>query len=170
MNTLQLTSLARSCPSTNRFFRGVFASDTLPITPHPQSTYICNLDSSDKPGTHWIAFFVPKDDDEPVEYFDSYGFPAPPLLFDGFLRDTYVFNTRCLQHLASAVCGQYCLFYIWLRPLCPSMDSVLSVFDDDLQLYNDLLVNYLIETHFGVDLHVFDESFAFIQTCNSFLA
>ena len=36
------------------------------------------------------------------------------------------------------------------------MDDVLRIFHRDNQLYNDLLVNHLVEEHFDVDLSVFD--------------
>jgi hypothetical protein len=76
MNTVQLTSLARSCPTTMRCFRGVYAIDTLSHNQTTCSTYICNLDTHDKPGSHWIALYVPSKASKPIEYFDSYGFEA----------------------------------------------------------------------------------------------
>jgi len=160
MNTAQLTSLARSCPITRIYFHGVYASDTLPSSAS-FGTYICNLDSSEKPGSHWVSFYVPRDPYKPVEYFDSYGLEAPPSMFELFLSrkgevDYYVYNNRTVQHLQSAVCGQYSLYFIWQRPIRRSMDNVLSIFDSDCHLYNDILVNNEIEQHFQVDLDVFD--------------
>ena len=53
--------------------------------------------------------------------------------------------------------GQYAINYIWHRSLDnSSMDDVLRIFHRDNQLYNDLLVNHLVEEHFDVDLSVFD--------------
>ena len=160
MNTVQLTSLARSCPTTMRYFRGVYASDTIPSLHHIEnSTYICNLDTSDKPGSHWVSFYVPPLDTEPIEYFDSYGLRAPSDFERTFLsgRDCsyYLYNNRTIQYLSSAVCGQYALYFIWQRPIQRDMDSVLNIFDSDVHLYNDLIVNSLVEVHFKVDLDVF---------------
>ena len=51
----------------------------------------------------------------------------------------------------SAVCGQYCIFYVWQRGLLSSpaatMNSVLSIFTPNDQYYNDSLVNTLVEEH-----------------------
>jgi hypothetical protein len=161
MDTAQLTSLARTCSTTMRYFRGVYASDTLPHRAIANSTYICNLDTSDEPGSHWISFYVPSDRSRSVEYFDPYGLP-PPTYFNSFLsrghsKDYFLYNSRTIQHLSSAVCGQYALYYIWQRPIASSMDNVLRVFDSTDHLYNDLLVNCLVENHFSVDLDVFDD-------------
>ena len=164
MNTVQLTCLARSCPTTKKYFRGVYASDTLPhlADSSNSSTYICNLDSSDKPGSHWVSFYVPREHSKPVEYFDPYGLDAPTDFEQNILSrshsiDYYLYNTRTVQHLSSAVCGQYALYFVWRRPIERSMDSVLSIFDNNDHLYNDLLVNHLVERHFEVDLNVFDD-------------
>lgn len=160
MDTVQLTSLARSCPLTSKYFRGVYASDTLPPKPSPNSTYICNLDSSDMPGSHWVSFYVPPGQSKAIEYFDPYGLDALPHFERHFLgssaKDFYTYNTRTIQNLSSTVCGQYALYFIWRRPTERSMDSVLKIFDSDNHLYNDILVNHLVERHFDVDLDVFD--------------
>ena len=153
MNTVQLTSLARSCPTSYRYFRGVYALDTIPSLLCAPSTYICNLDTSDNPGTHWISMYVPPDD-SPVEYFDPYGLDAPSRLEKNFLHPVYIFNQRSIQQPLSTVCGQYALYYIWQRPLHESMNKVLQIFDECYQYYNDCLVNSLVETHFDVDLDV----------------
>jgi len=144
-----------------RCFRGVYAIDTL--SHHTAcSTYICNLDTHDKPGSHWIALYVPSEASKPIEYFDSYGFDAP-IGFKDFLtymnREYYVCNTRTIQHFGSSVCGQYALYYVWQRPIASSMDNVLNIFESGTTLYNDVLVNDIVESHFAVDLNVFDETF-----------
>ena len=156
MNNIQITSLINSCPSSRQYFRGVYASDTLPRQPDTSKpcTYICNLDPSCKPGSHWIAFFVPKRG--LIEYFDSYGMDPPPCFRNFWGEKGYRCNTTFLQYPFSAVCGQYAIYYIWQRSLHSSMDDVLRIFHRDNQLYNDLLVNHLVEEHFDVDLSVFD--------------
>lgn len=159
MNTVQLTSLARSCPTSNSYFRGVYALDTIPSSLCEPSTYICNLDTSDKPGSHWVSFYVPPLRTEPVEYFDSYGLQAPSDIERRFLSGRpcsyYLYNNRMLQSLSSAVCGQYALYFIWQRPIQLDMDRVLNIFDSDIHLYNDLIVNSLVKVHFKVDLDVY---------------
>lgn len=157
MNNSQITALLRSCPETRRHFRGVYASDTLPTQSRSMSTprsYICNLDSIDEPGSHWIAFYVPKRG--PIEYFDSLGLDIP-WMFRDFVRNRYyVYNTCTIQTPFSAVCGQHCIYYLFQRGLCNSMDEALSIFRDYDPLYNDILVNQIVEEHFKVRLNLFD--------------
>lgn len=162
MNTLDITRILTSCAATSEHFVGVFASDTLPtscVRLQRPCSYICNLDPAHRSGSHWVAFYFPRQG--PVEYFDSYGFDIPSLFNDFIgLNEVYTFNTCFLQHPLSAVCGQYCIFYVWQRGLLSSpaatMNSVLSIFTPNEQYYNDSLVNTLVEEHFNVDLNVYD--------------
>ena len=128
MNTHQILSLVNSCSTAKHHFKGVYASDTLPTRPANERpcTYICNLDPSYLPGSHWVAFYVPQRGD--TEYFDSYGREAPPV-FDKFLGPSgYIYNARGIQFPLSAVCGQYAIFYIWRRLFVDSMDLALDIF------------------------------------------
>lgn len=150
MNNLQLSALVNSCPETKSRFKGVFAVNTLPrLTSSRDTTYICNLDKTNDPGSHWVSVYVPKSK-APVEYFDSYGLDAPPEIEQNSLKSVYVYNTRSLQQPFSAVCGYYALYFVWQRPLHESMDDVLDIFDECYQYYNDSVVTRLVETHFDV--------------------
>lgn len=157
MNSKQIEDLLYSCSDTRRHFCGVYALDTLPAKPLKRrglpSSYICNLDPISKPGSHWIAFFIPTRG--PIEYFDSYGRDLHPAFF-GFVGDRdYIYNTSFLQHPLTAVCGQYCIFYLWQRTLCSTMNDALIVFQPRNLLSNDLLVNFLVERSFDVTLNLF---------------
>ena len=64
-------------------FKGVYARDQFINIPslipesrssHPVSLYVCNLDNSDKGGSHWIVVDFNKYSGK-VMYFDSYGLP-----------------------------------------------------------------------------------------------
>jgi len=153
MNSSELDCLARSCPVTRLCFRGVYARDTLPKL-RANSTYICNLDTSSQNGSHWIAIYKPKSNDEPIEYFDSYGLYAPAMIEQRFGDDYYLYNERTIQHFISSVCGQYALYYIWQRPIQKCMNDVLVKFNNNGDLSNDFLVNRMVKEHFGVDLDV----------------
>ena len=61
-------------------FQGVYPSDKPPtiVSSYP-ALFIANVDTSDKPGSHWIAFYVTKD--QKGEFFDSY--ELPPSSFTG---------------------------------------------------------------------------------------
>ena len=166
MNNLQILSLVRSCPKTNGNFQGVFASDMLPQkTRKRNSSYICNLDPSHMPGSHWICIYFPPKG--PPEYFDSFGFP-PRKPFKRILGKSYRFNPYFIQYPLSTTCGQYCIYFLWQRSLNKSMNSILSQFDKDNLLYNDMFVNNEIEKHFSVDLDVFDMDFISSQLSVSF--
>lgn len=157
MDNLEITALLNSCPETKKHFQGVYASDTLPSKPLARKrpcSYICNLESIDKPGTHWVAFYVPRRG--PIEYFDSYGGDLPSLFHSFVDCNGYIYNTRCLQNIFSAVCGQYVIYYLWQRGLCASMDDALKLFSACDPVHNDALVNHLVEEHFDVDLDIFD--------------
>ena len=154
MNNVQIETILSSRPENHRHFRGVFASNTLPLKPSANSSYICNLDPIQEPGSHWVAFFVPPRG--PIEYFDSYGLELPPIFHHFVGSSDYITNTCFLQDPLSAVCGQYCIYYVWQRGLTKTMNKVLSIFQPDSHFTNDLLVNILIEEHYSVELKVFD--------------
>ena len=159
MNNLEIDRILTTNVETIKHFVGVYASDTLPTRPcsHRPCSYICNLDPADRPGSHWIAFYFPQHG--PAEYFDSYGLDISSVFYDFIgINTTYIFNTCFLQHPLSAVCGQYCVYYIWQRGLSTHarMNTVLSIFHSYDQYCNDSLVNALVEEKFNVDLNVYD--------------
>lgn len=165
MNTFQLENLANSCPEIGPIFLGVFPSDQLPTTVPRPSSLIANLDSSQQDGSHWVSLYFPKRG--LAEYMDSYGMAASPP-FHQLLGPMYRTNTIFIQSPFTAVCGQYCLYFLFQRNRSPSMDTVLAVFDSDNHLYNDVLVNRFIEEHFSINLNLFDLDWQFHQICRSF--
>lgn len=168
MDTRQLSSLIASSATMKKHFRGVFAKDTMPKKPKDYNkpcSYICNLDPSTKPGSHWICIYYPKPPNHP-EYFDSFGFDGEQ--FKNFLGETYFYNANFLQFPFSAVCGQYCIYYLYQRSLLKSMHDVLEPFQLDDQLYNDFYVNNFIENKFSINLDVFDTDFVINQINTSY--
>ena len=83
--------------------------------------YIVNLDTSQGPGTHWIALGIFQ---ETIEFFDPLGcellnWPNLPIgllkfLFEASFEKTIVRIER-LQSNVSVQCGLYCLFYVMHR-------------------------------------------------------
>ncbi len=61
MNSREIESLLLSDKFAAGYFIGVFAADQLPGKVFP-GAYIVNTDESNKPGQHWVAFFLVKDD------------------------------------------------------------------------------------------------------------
>lgn len=178
MNDWQLVNLAAKCPRLEAgIFRGVFASDKLPgVTPLRQGqtgdrAFIVNIDPSGMPGSHWIAIYVPKVPDQPIEYFDSYGLVPYVKSIQTFvgLPDQFVlFNDITLQAPFSSTCGQYSLLYIYLRAHEFSFNDILSVFRWSNPWFNDNLVNTAIENLFGTSLVVYDMDFIKRQIATAF--
>ena len=75
MDTIQLTLILRKDKFTRGVFQGVYPSDKLPasVSQYP-APYIANVDTSDKSGSYWVAFYFTKEQEG--EFVDSYG--APP--------------------------------------------------------------------------------------------
>ena len=115
MNTLQILNVLQSDPFTKSVFTSVVPSDRLPDTvlEKPRG-FIVNVDTSDGPGSHWVAIYLTADGKG--EFMDTYG-QKPSYYsenFKTFLEDnssTFIYNKLALQSPWSNVCGQYCLFY-----------------------------------------------------------
>ena len=107
---------------------GVFARDQLPplqelrLATQERRPFalVFNTDPADRKGTHWLAMFGPSDG--PLELFDS--FALHPSLYSLVVDNstsssssssTLVYSRTPLQSLSSAVCGQYCLYFLHLR-------------------------------------------------------
>lgn len=74
-------------------------TDNLPL----EGNYVLNLDSSEGPGTHWVAVYGD-------EYYDSFGVDPPKIL-----AKKRVINYNQTQDLKSNLCGLYACLYIFLR-------------------------------------------------------
>ena len=122
---------------------------------------MANTDPSNKPGTHWVAFYFPSE--EKGEFFDSYGHPPEYYSFKNFL-DTHShewsFNNRKLQSAWSEVCGQYCIFYLSHRVRGHSLKKIVQLFGKDTVL-NDSKVAWFVKTHFKINR----STNGFVQCC-----
>ena len=166
MNTHQLNQLASSCLGIAPTFIGVFASDLLPDKVPRPSSLIANLDSSEQAGSHWVCLYFPTRG--LPEYMDSYGW-TPSSTFLKVLGSRYRCNSNFLQSAFSAVCGQYCLFFLLQRNRLSSMDAALSFFGQNEHFLNDILVNSFVEEHFEVRLKMFDNNWQLGQLTRSYI-
>ena len=65
----------------NKGFKGVYALDEIDKIPVSNKMgVVLNLDKSNEPGSHWVALYIDADDDQAVEYYDSYGEDPPESL------------------------------------------------------------------------------------------
>ena len=108
-------------------FIGCYAEDqleNLSLTSFP-CFLIVNIDSSNMPGSHWVAIGIFP---EGIEIFDSLGFdifnwsrvPCSLLTFlHNISRSRRVFVSPRLQPDDSNICGFYCIYYIIRRAFSP---------------------------------------------------
>jgi hypothetical protein len=118
---------------------GVFAADTLPVIYNKPAAFVANTDTQDRPGSHWVAFFIPKRGKP--EYFDSYGLSA---MVEGHLDfcsngSTWLYNKKEFQSVTSKVCGQYCLAFLSSRMSGMSLKRFQTRFSSNTRI-NDKLV------------------------------
>ncbi len=151
MNTNQVRHALEQDAFTCKMLCGVFPSDKLlqTLEKYP-CRFVANTDPSGKPGTHWVAFYIPSEGEG--EFFDSYG--QPP----SFYRDSFAdflnkhsyewkFNTHKLQSVWSDVCKQYCIFYLSHRARGFSMNKIAQLFNDNTML-NDTSVSQFVKNNF----------------------
>lgn len=122
MNTQRLTALLTRLPRTANFL-GVFARDEIPSITFP-CCFVVNTDISCGIGEHWVAVWCEGRSGK-IEFFDSlakgashYGIPIAP----------HVSNCIRLQSSVSSVCGQYCVYFLYLRSLSKSMHEIVGGF------------------------------------------
>ena len=152
MNTLQLDRALSRNPVTKKSFLGVFPSDQLPIyiSKFP-CCFIVNTESSDSEGLHWLAIYIPSS--RKMEFFDSYG--NPPSFFKGPIADFAVqfskmdYNPMTLQSNTTAVCGQYCIYFLFSRCRGIPLKTIISSFVTN-HLSNDIRVYNFVSKYFRV--------------------
>ena len=95
--------------------RGVFARDSLPAYPNRNECGIVNLNTSSKPGSHWVCYFKTGKD---RIYFDSYG-QITPYEVQKYLkmkneinRQVIKRNTDIVQPAGTQICGHLCLYVL----------------------------------------------------------
>ena len=84
MDDFTINKILLSNKVTKDSFIGVFSSDTLPSYAQT-GYYVVNLDTSQQPGSHWIAIKISKSKCK-NEYFDSYGLGPPTVRFKRFMK------------------------------------------------------------------------------------
>lgn len=114
MNTLEI---ARALSGVRAASVGVYAADRIPRSLSLPAAIVTNIDTSDKPGSHWVAFFI--NTAWRGIFFDSYGMPpTSPYHLDRLKRNcrSFRWNKEQLQSFDSKVCGEYCVMF--LRHMC----------------------------------------------------
>ena len=130
-------------------FLGAFSFDELPTKPKNGTfTAILNVDSSNLPGSHWIAIIYKN---SCFYFIDSYGrhfndgtFPKAfsTTIKNYFGKNCYKTNTKMFQQLTSNACGDYCIYFIQ-EMTKKSFKNVLSVFSANLAKNDTFVTEYV---------------------------
>ena len=150
MDDFTINRILLSNKVTKDSFIGVFSSDTLPSYAQT-GYYVVNLDTSQQPGSHWIAIKISKSKCK-NEYFDSYGLGPPTVHFKKFMKYNYIYNSKRLQHSLSTTCAQW-----W------SLRNILKPFYSKDFLINDHMLNLVVNNNFKINRKVIDKEFVKIQ-------
>lgn len=153
MDALQIDSILRRDPYVGKLnYLGVFPSDEIPkeaIDGYPCCAVV-NTKPHNHPGMHWVSFV--KDEKNFGTYFSSYG--DPPVNFEEMSIvlqscDEWQFNDVQLQTFFSAVCGQYCVFFLTHFARGFSLDSVIELINDSGDTFsNDALIFSYINSRY----------------------
>lgn len=134
---------------------GVFALNELPDLEHELRPFalVLNTDPRYKPGTHWLAIFAPRDGCN--ELFDSFGLPSN---FYGLNVYNLLANSTTFQSNLSAVCGHYCIFFIYLRARNYSNAAIISLLKTQLPK---------VDTYVLKSVYQLQSQYRLINPCNN---
>lgn len=143
MNTLEIASALRGVSAASV---GVYAADRIPRILSLPVAIVTNMDTANKPGSHWVAFYISKNGTG--NFFDSFGMPpTSPYHLDSLRRNckNFRWNKKKMQSFKSKVCGEYCIMF--LRHMCTgtSLYAFCSIFSENSQR-NDYLVSKFYAT------------------------
>lgn len=120
MDEHEIRRIMRSHPLLRSSFEDVLSIDEVRHPSKIPASFIYNTDPSHKPGTHWVAVYCTQNGQH--WYFDS--FAQPPLSeFSKVYRDIRHWLVP-VQSLFSNVCGQYCIYFLYLCARGLSWDQV----------------------------------------------
>ena len=126
-------------------FLGCFPLDKLPPMPNTfPKTLIVNTHYAHQPGEHWLAILLTKYE---CFYFDSFGVGILNKEITDFLKCKYpivTYSNKCIQHISSNKCGQFCLLFVKNVKNKNIYDEFISQFDLTNLKFNDNIVMYLL--------------------------
>ena len=178
METKDLIKILGEDIKTRQIFKGVYARDEFCNLPElrtisPRSStpilFVCNLDKSNEPGSHWVVIEYNKNSGKTM-YFDPYGFPPihQDIINKLFKESTSLsWSDIQLQETNTTVCGQYCTIYCLLRARGSTSTQILDLLYCDGLISNDtrdhLIYNFLKSlyptklSNFQTDVHDIDQ-------------
>ena len=144
MNNLEIDAACFSDPYLGSLFRGTNPMDQLP--PCEDGAYVFNLSNSKSEGTHWVTVYIVHSS---LDYMDSYGRNAPAILKRWGKKCSWNENPYSLQSPFTAVCGQYCIYFLTQRARDIPFQILLGNFSNNVDI-NDRLVYDYVQDKFGL--------------------
>ena len=132
MNTTQLQCALESDPAMKEYQREVFALDQFKNAKLlNKGIYICNEQTSRKPGSHWFLVITESDK---VYFIDS--FAQSPKYYGvdkklQKLKRPVAVLSDSIQNPFSTLCGEYCLFFAYHLSRNFNLKSVTNFFTND---------------------------------------
>lgn len=170
MNTNQLLKCIRSDSLLDAQCAGVYPLNKIPSPDGRPECVIANLDPHNKDGSHWIAIHV--DQDGVGEFFDSYGRQPKKKEFIKYLNKNCCRWTsvgRALQSPFASTCGQYCVYYLFLKVRGVPTREIVDGFGGDFEK-NDMKVTKWLNGKFDVNTDVFELEFMINQFCSALMS
>lgn len=144
---------------------GIFLKDK-PPSKLRSGGYIINLDdeATRRGGTHWVALWIPKKINQPLIYFDSFGFQPPDSIVNMIKRrggpwknNRIIYNDLQIQDARDGYCGSYCLFFLKIMSRHPMINSspiepfnfFKSLWNANPKMNDDLLKKYDFKIFFA---------------------
>lgn len=140
MNTLEIIDAIGDLDADSI---GVYAANHVPKLLSTPAAIITNLDTSDKPGSHWVAIYIDKNGYG--IYFDSYGLaPASKYHLDRLRKncERFQWNKKQVQSVASQVCGEHCIMFLYHMCSGISLRKYLHLFSSDYGKNDALAVKF----------------------------
>lgn len=150
MYSQQIENILHSNTHTRQIFRGCYPSDGLPDPKSIQypSTYVVNLDPHQFQGSHWIAIYVKRINDE-AYYFDSLALPINEIIEESFLQKfpRVRKNSKAYQSPLNNTCAHHCISFIYFISIGFDFNQYLKLLDTkfNTDLFVKTIVNKLIE-------------------------
>lgn len=126
----EINKIMKSKPNYfKKGFKGCYSADQIKEIPVKKKdkivSFIYNLDPKDKPGSHWCAVYIDKNNDRSVEYYDPFGNQPPEIflkdirsLLEKIKPSTYLklkINEVRQQRLNSTSCGFFSIKFLFDR-------------------------------------------------------
>ena len=139
LDTQDLRVLLHGCKK----FGGTYSKDQIPKRLKKNFWYILNMEDHDgvNGGTHWVCF----KNSNPLEYYDSFGFPPPQEVLQRAKNDV-LYNDREIQDIKSTACGWFCVACILCDTGPGHFVRFVNMFSNNTK-HNDSILKQILKKH-----------------------